>query len=202
MQGLLRPRDGTHVHGEDSANETTESGTTLLDVVVAAVVLLLILVPATQLLVTSGKIVTNSKAQAVAESIASSQLESDRAAFLASPGTQPFAASSCGGSAYGPTTTNATFAQYLTACPTVPRNGGAPLWVFQRSGWCVSNGTTLGSGSTGTPMYWVSVMVVWGGSAVPSPTTVVAPSNRVVLSSALQTPAGYTIPAGPWSCPL
>ncbi|HLI56303.1 MAG TPA: hypothetical protein VKY26_04625, partial [Actinomycetota bacterium] len=115
----------------------TEAGTSLLDVVVATVLLLVILIPATQLLVTSGKVVTNSKAQAVAESLASSQLESDRAAFLASPGVQPFAASSCGGPAYGATTTNATFAQYLTACPTVPSNGGPPLWVFQRSGWCV-----------------------------------------------------------------
>jgi hypothetical protein len=202
MQGLLRPRDGAHVHGGDSAIWTTESGTTLLDVVVATVVLLLILIPATQLLVTSGKVVTNSKAQAVAESLASSQLENDRAAFLASPGVQPFSASSCAGSSYGPTTTNATFSQYLTACPMVPRTAGAPLWVFQRGGWCVVNGTTLGSGSTGTPMYWVSVMVVWGGSVVPSPTTVVPSSNRVVLSSALQTPAGYSTPAPPWSCPL
>jgi hypothetical protein len=202
MQGLLRPRNGAHMHGGGSPRDTTEAGTTLLDVVVATVVLLLILIPATQLLVTSGKVVTNSKAQAVAESLATSQLESDRAAFLANPGAQPFAASSCGGSSYTPSTTNATFSQYLTACPTVPRTGGAPLWFFQRSGWCVVNGTTLGSGSTGTPMYWVSVMVVWGGSAVPSPTTVVAASNRVVLSSALQTPAGYTAPAAPWSCPL
>lgn len=202
MPGLLRSRDDAHVRGGDESPRATESGTTLLDVVVSTVVLLLILIPATQLLVTSGKVVTNSKAQAVAESLATSQLESDRAAFLASPGTQPFAASSCGGSAYGPTTTNATFSQYLTACPTVPRTNGAPLWVFQRSGWCVVNGTTLGSGSTGTPMYWVSVMVVWGGSAVPSPTTVVPASNRVVLSSALQTPAGYSTPSPPWSCPL
>lgn len=191
-----RPAQGVRAQGGN------EAGTSLLDVVVATVLLLVILIPATQLLVTSGKVVTNSKAQAVAESLASSQLESDRAAFLANPGVQPFTASSCGGSAYGASTTNATFTQYLTACPTVPRNGGSPLWVFQRSGWCVANGTTLGSGSAGTPMYWVSVMVVWGGSVVPSPTTVVAASNRVVLSSALQTPAGYTIPSPPWSCPL
>lgn len=202
MREPARPLPGASRPPAHRGRPPNDAGATLLDVVVATVVLLLILIPATQLLVTSGKVVTNSKAQAVAESLAGSQLESDRATFLANPGAQPFAASSCGGSAYGVSTTNATFSQYLTACPTVPQNGGAPLWVFQRGGWCVANGSTLGSGSTGTPMYWVSVMVVWGGSVVPSPSTVVPASNRVVLTSALQTPAGYTPPAAPWSCPL
>jgi hypothetical protein len=196
-----RPSDASR-RAADRGRPPSQAGATLLDVVVASVVLLLILIPATQLLVTSGKVVTNSKAQAVAESVAGSQLETDRATFLANPGAQPFTASTCAGSSYAPSTTNATFAQYLTACVTAPANGGAPLWVFQRGGWCVANGTTLGSGSTGTPMYWVSVMVTWGGSAVPASTTVVPASNRVVFTSALQTPAGYTVPAGPWSCPL
>jgi Tfp pilus assembly protein PilV len=201
MRERTRPDKDARASENWPGSGAGECGTTLLDVVVATVLLLVILLPAAQLLVTSGRVVGGSKVQAVAQHAALSQLETDRAAFLASPGSQPFTASSCAGSTYGPTTTNSTYGQYLTACAALS-GGGAPYWVFQSGGWCVANGTTLGSGSSGTPIYWVSVMVAWGGRRVPAPTTVVAASSRVVLTSALQTPAGFAPPSPPWSCPL
>ena len=170
--------------------------------VLATVGLLIVIVPTTALVATSLQVVTNSKDQAIAQNLASSQIEADRSAFLANPGVQPFASSSsCAASAYGPTTTNATYDQVLTGCSVVPQSGGTPFWVFQQGGWCVNSGTGLGDG-TGVTMYWVLVMVAWGGSTVPSSSTVVGPSHSVVMSSALQTSSAASPPASATNCPL
>ena len=172
----------------------------LLDVVVAASLLLVILVPAAAILSTSGKVVTSSKAQAVAGSLATSQLAQDRATWTSTSSTPAYSNSSCG-SGYS-SAPNATYHLYLTSCPTV---GGENYWVFQNGGWCVpGTGNTLSSSTSGTdtePLYWVEVMVAWGGNTPPSPTTVVAHQNNVVMSSALQTPNGYN-GATTGSCPL
>ncbi len=182
----------------------------LLDVLMASVMLLVILIPATELVSTSGRVVTTSKAQAIAQSLAASVIEGDQATWSSEPApgeTQPFSASPCAGTSYGSGSPNATFSQILTGCETVPSTGGMPLWVFQRSGWCVESGSSLGNGSQSSssdwaPSYWVLVMVAWGGSTVPAPGSVVSEADRVVVSSALATPSTYALPTSTTSCPL
>lgn len=180
-----------------------ESGTALLDIVLATVVLLVVLVPATQLLVTSGKVVGNSRGEAIAQGVATGQLEQDRAIWTSTSSAPTFASSTSCGSAYGTTSTNATFHLYLTGCQTV---SGMAMWVFQNGGWCAPSSSTLSTipaitVSSTVPLYWVEVMVAWGGKAPPSPTTVVAANKRLVMSSSLKTPNGYSgSPTA--SCPL
>ena len=191
------PRRGAASTDRGGTPPVGEAGLALLDVVVASVVLLVIMVPAAQLLVTSGKVVGASRDQAIAEGAAAAQLAQDRAwSSTTSPPT--YTSSSSCGSAYSSGTTNTTFNQYLTGCRTV---SGLPLWIFQNGGWCVTSGSTLASGSSGVLMYWVEVMVTWGGTAPPSPSTVVSSSKRVVVSSSLVTPNGYTGSTS-GSCPL
>lgn len=165
----------------------------LLDVVVASVVLLVILVPAAQLLMSSGKVVGASTAQATAQSLAASQLSSDRAAAW-SAGAPPTFASSCGSK------TLTTYDATLLSCPTV---GGMPYWVFQNAGWCTTSNGTLGTVPSTTvagtiPYYWVEVVVAWGGTKAPGTVTT---GTSVVMTSALQTPNGYTGSVTA-SCPL
>ena len=173
----------------------------LLDVIVAATLLLVILVPAAAILVTSGKVVTNSKAQTVAGSLATSQLAQDRATWTSTSSAPTYADSSCG-SGYASGLPNSTYHLYLASCPTV---GGENYWVFHNGGWCVNGtGNTLASSTTGTdtePLYWVEVMVAWGGNSPPPQSTVVAHQSDVVMSSALQTPNGYS-GSTTGSCPL
>jgi hypothetical protein len=157
----------------------------LLDVVLASVILLVVLVPAAQLLSTSSKVVGSSRAQAIAQGEASLQLAQDRAAWTSTTSAPSFESSPSCGSAYGSTTVNATFDLYLTGCTTV---SGMPLWIFQNGGWCYTDGSTLKNTGSGVPMFWVEVMVAWGGSVPPAPTTVVPGTRSVVVSSALQTP--------------
>lgn len=181
--------------------DAAQTGMALLDVVVAAALLLIILVPAAAILATSGKVVTNAKAQAVAGSLATSQLAQDRASWTSTSSAPTYSSSSCG-SGYSSSSVNATYHLYLASCPAV---GGENYWVFQNGGWCVNGtGNTLASSTTGTdiePLYWVEVMVDWGGNTPPSPSTVVAHENDIVMSSALQTPNGYG-GTTPGSCPL
>jgi hypothetical protein len=184
-----------------------ESGTALLDVVLATVVLLMVLVPAMQLLVTSGKVVGNSRGETIAEGVASSQIAQDRAAWTSTSAAPTYSSSSSCASAYSPSsTTNTTFGLYLTGCTTV---SGMTMWIFQNGGWCAPNSSSavLGSASTSTttgaePVYWVEVMVAWGGTRAPSPTTTVAIGKRLVMTSALLTPNGYGGSKLSPGCPL
>jgi Tfp pilus assembly protein PilX len=161
----------------------------LLDVVVASVILLIVLLPAAQLLSTDAKVVGNSRGQAIAQGEASLQLAQDRAAWTSTSASPTFQSSPSCGSAYSASTVNATFNLYLTGCQNV---SGMPLWIFQNGGWCYTNGSTLGSSGTGVPMYWVEIMVTWGGNLPPPPSAVVSATSGVVITSALQTPSGYT----------
>ena len=174
----------------------------LLDVVLASVILLVVLLPAAQLLSTSSRIVGNSRAQAIAQGEASLQLAQDRAAWTSTTSAPTYQSSTSCGSAYSPTTVNATFHLYLTGCQTV---SGMPLWIFQNGGWCYTNGGTnlnmLSSTGSGVPTFWVEVMVTWGGNLPPAPSSVVASTRSVVISSAVQTPNGFSVPSS-GSCPL
>lgn len=170
----------------------------LLDVVVASAVLLVVLLPAAQLLATSNKIVGNSRGQAIAQGEASLQLAQDRATWTSTSATPTFQSSTTCGSAYSATTVNATFNLFLTGCTTV---SGMPLWIFQSGGWCHTNGSTLGSSGSGVAVFWVEIMVTWGGNLPPAPSTVVTATKGVVITSALQTPSGYTGSTS-GSCPL
>lgn len=165
----------------------------LLDVIVASVVLLVVLVPAAQLLMSSSKVVGASTSQATAQSLAASQIGSDRAAAW-SASAPPTWSSSCGSK------TLTTYGASLVSCPTV---GGKPYWVFQNAGWCTTSSGTLSTVPSTTvagtiPYYWVEVVVAWGGTQAP---TTVTTGTSVVMTSALQTPVGYTgsVTAG---CPL
>lgn len=184
---------------------TGEAGTALLDVVLASVVLLVVLVPAMQLLVTSGKVVGNSRGQASAQGVATTQIAQDRAAWTSTSAAPSFSSSSTCGRAYSPsTTTNATFHLYLTGCTTV---GGMSMWIFQSGGWCAPSSSTLSTIpattlSSTVPVYWVDVMVAWGGTAPPSPATVVTAGKRLVMTSALLTPNGYGGSKVSPGCPL
>ena len=74
MSERARPRHDARATPTNGIGLSDEAGTTLLDVVVATTLLLVILLPATQLLVTSGRVVRGSKVPAVAQNVASSQL--------------------------------------------------------------------------------------------------------------------------------
>lgn len=203
MAGGSRTEGATRVQGPEAG----ESGTALLDVVLATVVLLVVLMPAMQLLVTSGKVVGNSRGEAIAQGVAATQIAQDRAAWTSTSSPPSYSSSSSCAGTYSPsTTTNTTFGLYLTGCTTV---SGMRMWIFQNGGWCAPNSSSavLGSASTSTtvgaqPVYWVEVMVAWGGATAPSPTTTVAAGKRLVMTSALLTPNGYggsTLSPG---CPL
>lgn len=162
----------------------------LLDVVLASVILMVVLLPAAQLLSTSSRIVGNSRAQAIAQGAASLQLAQDRATWTSTSSAPTFQnTTSCGSSYSAGGPPNATFHLYLTGCQTV---SGMPLWIFQNGGWCNTTGSTLESTGSGVPMFWVEVMVTWGGNLPPAPSTVVASNRSVVISSALQTPNGFS----------
>jgi Tfp pilus assembly protein PilX len=181
-----------------------ERGTALLDIVLASVVLLVVLLPAMQLLVTSGKVVGNSRAEAIAEGVANTQIAKDRAAWTSTSSPPSYSSSPSCGSAYSATTTNSTFRLYLTGCTTV---SGMPLWIFQNGGWCAPSSSVLSTipattVSGTTPLFWVEVMVTWGGNAPPSPTTSVAANKRLVMTSALLTPNGYGGSSTSPGCPL
>lgn len=184
-----------------------DSGTALLDIVLASAVLLVVLVPAMQLIVTAGKVVGNSRGEAIAQGVATTQIAQDRAGWTSTSAATSYSSSSACGSAYSPsTTTNTTFKLYLTGCKTV---SGMPTWIFQNGGWCAPNSSTSVLGSTtsstvsGTaPLYWVEVMVAWGGTRAPSPTTTVAAGKRLVMTSALLTPNGYGGSTSSPGCPL
>ncbi|MHB8438066.1 MAG: hypothetical protein ACYDD4_02740 [Acidimicrobiales bacterium] len=178
-----------------------EEGVGLLDIIVGSAVLLIILVPASQLLDESATVVGTARSQAIAENIASGQIEQDRATWTSTLAAPTYASSSACGTAYSPSTVvNSTYNLYLTGCQTT---SGMKFWIFQNGGWCVTSaGNQLKTSGTGTVhMYWVEVMVAWGGSSPPSPTTVVSLGHDVVMTSALQTPNGYTGSTSA-SCPL
>lgn len=190
---------GTRVGPRRARNN--EIGMGLVDVLVAACLLIVILVPAAQILMTSGKVVGDSKAQAVAGSLAAAQIAQDRATWTSITTAPSYSSSNCG-SGYSSSSVNATYDLYLTSCKSV---GGMNFWVFQNGGWCVTSSTsTLKTSGTGTePLFWVEAMVTWGGSTPPSPNNVVSAQNRLVMSSALQTPNGYyTNGSTTGSCPL
>lgn len=183
-----------------------ESGTALLDIVLASAVLLVVLLPAMQLIVTAGKVVGNSRGEAIAQGVATTQIAQDRAGWTSTSSPPSYASSSTCGSAYSATSTNTTFKLYLTGCRTV---SGMPMWIFQNGGWCAPNssssvlGSTTSSTVSGTaPLYWVEVMVAWGGAVPPSPTTTVAANKRLVMTSALLTPNGYGGSTSSPGCPL
>lgn len=166
--------------------------------VIASVILLIVLLPAAQLLATSNRIVGNSRGQAIAQGQASLQLAQDRATWTSTSSAPTFQSSSSCGSAYSATTVNVTYDLYLTGCQTV---SGMPLWIFQNGGWCSTNGSTLASSGTGVPMFWVEIMVTWGGNLPPAPSAVISATRGVVITSALQTPSTFTGSTS-GSCPL
>lgn len=183
-----------------------EAGLALLDIVLASAVLLVVLVPAMQLLVTAGKVVGNSRGEAIAQGAATTQIAQDRAAWTSTSSPPTYSSSASCGSAYTTTTTNSTFKLYLTGCRTV---SGMPLWIFQNGGWCAPNSSSsiLGSATSSTvsgtaSVYWVEVMVAWGGATPPSPTATVAGNKRLVMTSALLTPKGYGGSESSPGCPL
>ncbi|MHB8680490.1 MAG: hypothetical protein ACYDA2_00120 [Acidimicrobiales bacterium] len=174
----------------------------MIDVLIASAVLLVILVPAAQILITSGRVTTNATAQGIADSVAEAQVAQDRAAWTSTSSAPPYTSSSTCGSAYSSNSVNVTYQQYLTGCQTT---NGMKFWIFQNGGWCVTdNNKSLVTGTTlagAVNLYWVEVMVTWGGSAPPSPSTLVGLGNSVVLSSSLMTPNGYT-GSSSGGCPL
>lgn len=194
MGGLSRDAGGTSSPRRRLWRRPEEAGLALIDAVVASAILLIILVPTALLISTSGRIVTNSKAQAVAQSLAASQVGADRALFT-STSSPPTYTDSCASSA-----TDSSDNVSLLGCPTV---NGMKYWVYQNAGWCVTSSGSLAkvpsTTAAGTILYyWVEVVVAWGGSIAPTTT---GPSNSVVLTSAIQTPPGY-VGSTSAGCPL
>ncbi|MHB8330160.1 MAG: hypothetical protein ACYDD6_11160 [Acidimicrobiales bacterium] len=190
-----------------------ERGVGLLDVVVASAVLILIAVPAAQILLISSNVVTSSKSQAIAESIASGQIEADRQ-LPWTGGTPPSAiatsvasltANGCniGTTNYSGGSKNG-LGYSLTGCQAM---SGGTFFTWQQGGWCYTAAPAGGVAALTattiageTPVYWVDVMATWGTAAPVAPGQTPPKAKSVVLSSALQNPKGAAPTSAP--CPL
>ena len=161
-------------------HEISDAGVSLIEVMVAITVLVIVLVPALLLVTRSTRAVYNNQFKVTAASLASGQLEADRA--LAVGRTLPTPASSPPQAIGGPTIGSETYS------------------ITQTAGWCVpptaSNGSWASFTSTGSSYaYGVVVKVTWKED-----------STGVQVAGVLTTPQGMFAPGAypPFTtnCPL
>lgn len=151
----------------------------------AVVILMLVLVPTASFVMTGTRVISNTSLRAVAESVATSQLDNLRSLSFPSPETPTSASTAASWSGPNAVTVNQrTFQVYLAGGWCLPTTSGGSSAL----GNAPSIGTTL-------PVYLVRAKVAWGPTAIQPAANAgtIAPGAEVMMSGLL--PASTDVPA-------